>query len=401
MTEDMPFGERLKRARTRAGMSRPVLGSLMGKSAEWVKAIETGRNLPPRLPTVLRLAEVLSVHDLAELTGDERLKTSTFGRTTHEQLSEVANAVVSYPMPSQIGPADLGDLQVRVRQTWELWHGARHHRTAIAALLPTLLRDARIVTRWTEGADHSLALTLQAQTYHLAQLYLSWQPTPELITLTGDRAMIAAQDADDPYAIAAAAWYVNHVYRDAGQQHDARMELANDAAALLDPERSDEDRALYGLLHLAVALSHAKLGHDGDAWHYWDTADRAVKALPGSYTHPWLLFGRGMVDAYAITMLLDLARPGEAMRHADRVDVDSIGSATRRSFHTIEVARAYHADRQDLATVHLLKRAELTAPDTARFNLFTRGVVPELAEHGGTTVRDDARALADQLGLTA
>lgn len=397
----MPFGERLKRARTRAGMSRPVLGGLMGKSAEWVKAIETGRNLPPRLPVVLRLAELLGVHDLAELTGDERLNTSTFGRTTHEQLSEVARAVMSYPMPSQNGPVDLRELQGRVRQAWELWHGTRHHRSAIAALLPTLLREARIAVRWADGVDRSLAMILQAQTYHLAQLYLSWQPKPELIILTGDRAMIAAQDADDPYAIAAATWYVNHVFRDAGQQHEARVELANDAAALLDPGRSDEDRALYGLLHLAVALSHAKVGHDGDAWRHWDTADRIVKALPDGYAHPWLLFGRGMVDAYAITMLLDLARPGEAMRRADRVDLDSIASATRRSFHTIEIARAYHADRQDVATVHLLKRAEQAAPDTARFNLFTRGVVPELAENGGATVQADARALAGLLGLTA
>jgi DNA-binding transcriptional regulator YiaG len=33
-------GERIKHFRTRAGMSRPVLGGLVGRSAEWVKAVE-------------------------------------------------------------------------------------------------------------------------------------------------------------------------------------------------------------------------------------------------------------------------------------------------------------------------------------------------------------------------
>lgn len=59
--DSVPFGDRLKRHRERLGMSRPVLGGLVGKSADWVKAVETGRLLTPRLPMLLRLAEVLQV----------------------------------------------------------------------------------------------------------------------------------------------------------------------------------------------------------------------------------------------------------------------------------------------------------------------------------------------------
>lgn len=403
MSDELSFGERLRRQRTRAGMSRSVLGGLVGRSSEWVKALETGRLLPPRLPQLLQLAEVLGVDDLAELTGDQRLSRATYTKNAHEQLPEVARALATYSVAAAgDGPPDVAGLLARVGQVWELWHGARRHRTAIAGLLPGLLADARATVRRTEGLGRRRVLAAEAQVYHLTQLFLSFQPAPELVTLTGDRAMTAAQDADDPAAIAAAAWYVNHVYRDAGQQHEARVALALDTARLLAPDHDDGQRALWGLLHLAVALSYAKTGHDGEAWRYWDAADRAVKALPNGYVHPWLMFGRGMVDAYAVTMLTDLARTGEAVRAADRLDLDgTMPSATRRSFHLIETARAYHQRRENVACVHLLRSAYDESPDTSLFNLFTRSATIQLAETGGATVRRDAADLARLLGLAA
>jgi transcriptional regulator with XRE-family HTH domain len=403
MTDELSFGERLRRQRTRTGMSRPVLAGLVGRSAEWIKALETGRLLPPRLPLLLRLAEVLGIDDLAELTGDQRLSRATYTKNAHEQLPGVARALATYSVaPAADEPPDVAGLVARVRQLWELWHGARRHRTAVAGLLPGLLADARATVRRTDGADRRRVLVAEAQIYHLTQLFLSFQPAPELVVMTGDRAMTAAQDADDPAAIAAAAWYVNHVYRDAGQQHEARVTLALDTAQLLAPDRDDEQRALWGLLQLAVALSNAKIGHDGEAWRYWDAADRAVKALPAGYVHPWLMFGRGMVDAYSVTMLTDLARGGEAVRQADRLDLDAMmPSTTRRSFHLIEGARAYHQRRENVACVHLLRSAYDESPDTALFNLFTRSAAVQLAETGGATVRRDAAELARLLGVAA
>ncbi|MGX1134137.1 hypothetical protein RKD49_006327 [Streptomyces glaucescens] len=125
---------------------------------------------------LLRLAHVLGVKDLTEPTGDERTAATTYSKAQH-------------------------------------------------------------ATRSLEGADRRRALAALAGTYHLAQLFLSFQPAPELVMLTGDRAMTAAQDADGPRAIAAAAWYVNHVHRDAGEASEARVEPAEQAAAPPRPGR--------------------------------------------------------------------------------------------------------------------------------------------------------------------
>ncbi len=391
------FGDRVRYYRDRAGMSRAVLGELCGRSAEWVKAIETGRLLMPRLQLLIRLAEILDVADIGELTGEQRITSAVYGRRRHEQMDRIAASVADYPFVSRDQePVPPETLAANVAQAWMVWHGSPQHRSAIATILPRLLQDARISARLLDGRERRAALVTLAQVYHLVQLYLSFQPVPHLIMLAGDRAMLAAQESDNPQAVAAAAWYMNHVYRDAGEAAEARINLAHRAAAELRPDDSEQDRSLWGLLHLAMALSHAKTGHRGDAERHWDHADRAARSL--SAHHPWLLFGTETVDAYAVTMYADLTDAHEAVRQADRLAL-TMPSATRRSFHTIEIARAYHLKREPLATVHLLNRAYKLAPDTIAYNLFTRSVVQELMTTGGATVRDDARSLARKLAL--
>jgi transcriptional regulator with XRE-family HTH domain len=46
-----------------------VLARLVGMSASWLKGIERGTRLPPRLPLLVKLAEALAVGDVAVLAG--------------------------------------------------------------------------------------------------------------------------------------------------------------------------------------------------------------------------------------------------------------------------------------------------------------------------------------------
>jgi transcriptional regulator with XRE-family HTH domain len=401
-------GERIRYFRDRAGMSRPVLGGLVGKSAEWVKAVESGRLQPPRLAMLLRIAELLGVSDLSELAGDQRLSVAHFGKARHESLDAVTRALTDYgiSLPEDGEPVTAGELSSRVSDAWQLWHGSRRQRTAVSVVLPGLLRDGRGAARRLEGADRRQALASLAGAYHLAQLFLSFQPCPELVMLCGDRAMTAAQDADDPRAIAGASWYLNHVFRDAGEQPAARVESASSAARLLRPEESAEDLARWGLLQLACALSYARTGHSGDAWRHWDEASRAAHALGRAYSHPYLIFGPGMVDAYAVTMNADLMQAGHAIQQSSRLDLPAMPSCTRRSFHLIESARARsvrtRSNRPDpVAIITLLQTAWDESPDTARYNYFTRSYVSEAAESGDRMVRGRAQVLASAMGVAA
>lgn len=394
------FAHRVRTARDRAGLTRLVAAGLAGRSAEWVKGIETGAIGMPRLPMLIRLATIYEC-DLADLTGDERIASATYTKAAHADLPAIKQALTTYRLTlGDAEPESAEVLSARMRQAWKLWHGKGDHRSSVAVLLPDLLADTQHSARSLEGAERRRALALQAQAYHLAQLFLAFQPEPELITLAGDRSMAAAQDADSPRAMAGAAWYVNHVYRDANEAADARVELAEQAAALLRQD-DEEDLARWGLLQLAVALSFAKVGRNGLAWRYWDRAKDAARRLGQGYVHPWLMFGHGVVDAYALTMHLNLVQPGKALEVVGALDLDTVPSATRRSFHLIESARAHGMQNEGVAAVSLLQKAHKASPETIRYNTYTRMVLPELAKTGPRMVREDARELALELGVTA
>lgn len=409
-TTTLTFGQRVQRARERTGKSRAVVAGLMDQSAEWVKAIEKGAIGMPRLPKLLRLAHVLGIEDLAELTGEERLATAIYSKAEHGALPTVKRTLTSYQLAlDDREPEPVNVLAARVRRAWQLWHDrdprdsygstVEGHRTRIVQLLPALLSDTQHAVRVFDGADRRRALVVLAETYHLAQLFLSFQPAPDLVVLTGDRGMAAAQDADSPRAIAAAAWYVNHVHRDAGEAAESRVDLAEQAAALLTEEEDPEHISRRGLLHLAAALSYAKTGEEGNAWRYWDKADEAARRLGDDYAHPWLIFGRGVVDGYAITMHNDLMQPVKALEVADALDLGRIPSATRRSYHLIESARAHGMLGEGTAAVSLLGKAFRESPETIQYNLHTRSVLPELARTGPRMVREDALGLARELGV--
>jgi transcriptional regulator with XRE-family HTH domain len=397
----LTFGQRAQRARVRAGKTRAYVADVMGHSVEWVKALEKDRIRMPALPKLLRLAHTLGVEDITELTGDDRITAATYTKAEHTALPRIRQALTRYQLrPADREPEPANVLAARTRQAWKLWHAEGDHRTAIVTLLPGLLDDTQHSARLLEGPDRRRAQVALAEAYHLAQLFLSFQPAPDLVYLTGDRAMAAAQDADSPRAMAAAAWYMNHVHRDAGEAAEARVELAEQAVALIPNEEDPDHIARRGLLYLAVALSYAKTGQDGDAWRYWDKADAAAKEL-GEYVHPWLIFGQGIVNGYAITMHNDLVQPAKALEVANSLDLGTIPSATRRSYHLIETARAHGLLDEGAAAVGYLKKAFEESPETIQYNLHTRSVLPELAKSGPRMVREDAATLARELGVPA
>ena len=395
MTEPS-FGARLQHLRTRRGLSREVFGGLVGRSGEWVKALERGRILMPRLPMLLRIAEVLRVNDLADLTGDQQMPVESFSKGSHDRTPIVADAMLT-PAPAADTEPDLSALAGRVDDAWRRWVTMPDQKSSVAGVLPGLLAEARTAVRALDGTDRRRAQAELARVYSLAQCFLAWQPAAELVWLAADRAMSAAQDADDPAAVAAAAWYYGEVYRSAGQAERA-LAVALDSAALLDPAAGTEQRARWGLLQLAAALSQAHTGRAGDAWRHWDAASEAADALGPRYAHPWLRFGRADVDGYALRLDTRLFRPGDAIRRADRLDLSALPGPGKRAIRLLDIAEAHHQRAEPVGVVHMIGRAHRESAETVRYNLFARQALAELSDRR-SAVRQDAQELAGQIGL--
>src|SRR6185437_4442136 len=135
MEPEVPFGQRLRAHREHAGKTRAVLAGLVGRSEEWAKAVETGRLQMPRLPMLIRLAEVLGV-TVAELTGDQTMTVTRAGDLgEHPAAAAIRDAVHRYRLgrPAE-QPQPVAVLQTRLDDGWRLWHQSRTRRTDVGAL---------------------------------------------------------------------------------------------------------------------------------------------------------------------------------------------------------------------------------------------------------------------------
>ncbi|GAB2755210.1 helix-turn-helix domain-containing protein [Amycolatopsis magusensis] len=402
--DHLPVGKRIYRERDRIGMSRAVLGGLVGKSAEWVKAVENGRLQVPRLPMLLRIADALGLNDLAVLTGNGyAVPVTVFAGERHAALSDVQAALTEYRVTPTDRPPNVAHLAIRLRDAWMVRHSSPDHRTRLGSLLPGLIRDAQMAARTIRGEDRRDARRVLAGVYQLADFYVAYQPAPELVWMVADRALTEGQEADDPYVIAGGAWAMVQALRDSGRWDEA-VSLAADAAGQLRPylETGPDDwRGMVGALEAEIAYVHARRGRHGDAWAHWERASEVAQRLGPGYRHMQSSFSQAVVEAHATTLGVELRRTGEALRAADRFDPDSIPSLARRSRHLIEVARAHHQRGEKSAAWALLNRSERTASETIRYNGFAREMLLDLRKRPPSGLREDVHDLCARVGIAS
>ena len=346
---------------------------------------------------LIRLAEALGLSDLSELTGSQRIP---LGSITKVPVSgtEAVTAALLRPAGMKTAPIPVAELVGRVDMAWQTWHRSRQERSAIAGVLPDLVSVARATALAAEGTDQRRARAELARVYHLVQLLNAYQPAEQLSWLSADRAFTAAQEADDPVSMAIAAWYYAHLYRASGQA-DLAVDVLTEALSRLTADAEDPDcRAVWGQVHLGLALAHAKAGRAGAAWRHWDTASGVARGLGDGYYHPWLMYGVAAVDIYRVTIETDLQRFGEAEQAAGRVPMKALPSLTRRAFFLIEQARQRRARQDDVGVIYYLAKAMRESHDTTKHHPVARAAVVELVDRPGV-VGEDARELALVIGL--
>ncbi|PWR04857.1 transcriptional regulator [Micromonospora acroterricola] len=396
---ELSFGQRLKVYRERSGKTRAVLGGLVGRSAEWVKAVETDRILPPRVHMLDRIARALKV-DVSALVGELSDRSAAVNGPEHPALASVRDAVNRFPLSGDLPPDSLGRLRDRLSAAWRARHQASDHRTVLGALLPDLVRDAQAAALTYEGADRRRAQALLAEVLGLAQMFLAYQPAAELLWRVADRAMVAAQESGDPEALAGAGWFLCQVHRDAGDW-DTAIAVTLDILSTLEARTADANAnllALWGALHFEAAYTAARAGEEGRAWRYWDRADEVAQRLPQGFYQPQTSFSRVVMGAHAVTVAVELQKSGEAVRQARRHEAAAIPSRPRRARHLIEVARAHYGKDDKEAAVATLRQAYESAPETIRFNGYARQITLDLID-GPRATRDGARDLALKVGL--
>jgi tetratricopeptide (TPR) repeat protein len=381
-------------------MTRGVLGGLVGKSAEWVKAVETGRLLQPKLDMLMRLSETLRV-DVAELSGHQGTPLRALTTPGHPALGAVRNAINAVPWGVGAPAEPVAVLEARLGAAWRIRHASPDHRTALGAILPALITDCQQAVRAYTGDDGRRARAIMAQVYNLTQFFVAYQPDGGLLWRVAERGMAAALESDDAHAIGGAVWLLAQAHRDAGEFEEAeRVNLQ--ALEFLEPrlvDSGDQAAAIYGALLFEAGYTAARAGARGTAWGFWDRADRIAQRLPGGFYDPMTSFSQVIMGAHAVTVAVEAQQKAEGLRQARRALGLAIPSRPRRGRHLIEVARAFDRAGETAEALGTLTMAFNAAPETIRFNGYARAMVSEMASSAPPDLRRDAAELAEDIGV--
>ncbi|MEU5793979.1 helix-turn-helix domain-containing protein [Streptomyces sp. NPDC047813] len=404
--DPLKFGQRVQILRERKGMTQTQVADLLGISPHTYRKIENGQQKAPGLDVVLRVAEILRVRDLADLTGRPDGHVDLFVGPGHPRLAAVKAAIDSFQLTTDIEPSPIAHLEARLHAAWKARHASKNHREAIGKLLPDLIRDAYALARHAQSAaDRRAAQALLAQTYSLSQFFIAYQPDSFLLWRVAERGMVAAQESEDPHTIGVAAWLLAQAHRDNGSRHYEAADAVNlEAVRFLEPllpEAGDDLLAIAGALEFELGYTAARRQETGTAWRHWDKANDMATRLPDDYYHPVTSFCRAVMGAHAVTVAVELRQGGESVRQAARADRSVIKSRPRRARHRIEEARGYQLDNQPDVAIASLEKAFEAAPETIRYNGYARAILLEEVESTQAPRRHRAAELAEKVGILA
>ncbi len=401
MEHGLSIGDRVRYHRKRRSLSQTVLANRVGRSESWLSQVERGNRPIVKLNDLIALGEVLRV-DLVELTG-QPYRLIPDGGGEHPVVAPLRAALLTYDSltaPSDAPPPDVEELTAKVERAQRARQTARRPFSAVAPTLPGLLAEARAAVHATSGEEQRRAWAAACHAYHLIRGTLRRLGEFDPAMLAGDRAMLAAQHAEDPLLVTWSTWHLSHVLGASGHPEQAH-DLAMDATALLDPlDRADRGHtSMRGALELAAAWAADCQHDDVTAWRRLRGAAEAADRLGGDDNVLWTCFGPTNVEIHAVVIAADLGEPAEALRRAERVDLDPVPSVHRRYDFFLGVARAQSQLRDDYATLWALLKAERHGPEELRYHPFGREMIRDLLRRDRRTIREELHGLADRAGV--
>lgn len=398
----LSVGQKVKHYRKKNGnRTQAAIAGLCGITERYLQQIEAGQKLPSA-DVLARLAAELGVPLAALLT--EESAAETVAPVT--AAPAIARALMGYGPSRSSVPASPAQLRERVERAWQSWQSSKGRFTEAAGVLPDLIGDVEHAVRaYRRGNDAEVlrdALRVAADLYGLLRSYCRRAGRLDLSLMVADRAIRAAEDADDPVRIAAAQWNLGHVLLSHSEPEaiEEAKEVALHAVEQLSrTEATAEAKAVRGALELVAVVSDARRRH------WWQARRRLEQcALPlaeqvGEGNVQWTVFGPTNVRMHAMSIEMLAGEAAEGLRVADKVDTSQLPSLERQFTFGLEVARCYDLRRDDAAAlVHLLELEELAPEDLARSPL-ARDMILGLQERVRPAFRRQCTGLAERLQL--
>ncbi|KUF20044.1 helix-turn-helix domain-containing protein [Streptomyces silvensis] len=393
-----PVGGRIRHYR--GGRRQDAVAGLVGISPDYLSQIERGLKVPS-LPILYALAQELGVPVAALLSDQPPPEEKVVGSPE----AAVGRALLGHGPAYSTAPVTAGVLRRRVEAAWHSWQTSGDRFSTAAATLPELVSDVehalRAARTGSDAGDRRAVLRAAADLYCLLRSYLRRTGRVDLAALAADRAMRAAEDADDPLRMATAQWNLGHVLLAANQPAEAE-ELALRAAERVASARMPEveRKAMDGALQLVAVLGAARRRRWAQARERLvQHAAPAARAVPDVTNIGWTVFGPTNIALHALSIEREAGETCEALHRADAIDTGPLVSLEREFTFGLEVA-ACHSQRRDAAAALLtLLGLEAIAPEDLARNPFARRLVLTVVRRARATHARQAEQLAVRMGL--
>jgi transcriptional regulator with XRE-family HTH domain len=410
------IGRNVAHWRSRRRLSQTDFGALMGKSLRWVQDLEGGaRQTDPRLSVLESAAHVLGV-TLADLLAEAPASTPADTaemdviRSTLQRHDVVTGASDSDPSD----PVDVETLRRAVAHGWTAFQSSAHF-SRVGRLVPDLLTTATRAAARHQGEDQLAAYRSLSMALQLAEALAIKGGAPDIASLAGHRAVLAAERSGDPVVMASAARHLSDAMTADGQPHAAAA-FAEAAAARLGPDlvgRGPAGLSTLGMLWLKAAMAQATAAHLDDR-----RAASAAQAVPGllgqADEHAKQLDGVGgdgnalftafsttNVSLYRLAAHVKLYEGAAGISVALAVTQEERAALPReRRAHLLtDLAHAYTQAGQREDAVDTLLDAEREAPEEVLARPRTHQLVRDLRLLGAGSAEGRLRALAERCGL--
>ncbi|KOT97720.1 hypothetical protein ADK70_07870 [Streptomyces rimosus subsp. pseudoverticillatus] len=398
---EMTIGERIELLRRRRGLSRQTLASLVGYSSEWLRQVERKGRQVDRLSTLLRLAQVLHVKDVAAFMGvavpQEKVEELTQGGEPDIRAALLGQRTAA-AAGAAIRPGDLSRLGDDVDGVWRSWHESAQRYSRVRARLPGLLSRVYGCHAWHSARQ---ALPLSAQVHRLTSAFL--HSTGELphALLAADRALAEARQAGDALLAAACLRSFGDVLLRLHSSGQARELCVTEADGLRrhGEVSTAEGEAERTWLYLTAAEAAAFQQDHHEAERLMDTAEELAAGICGSEIRIATPVTPVDVAAHRVRVEAVLGRTARALRLAEQVqEVNALHREGRVRFY-LTLARTHLQARDQSGAVLALMQADRDCGEEMRCNVYARHLLRQAISQDSVTVRRDLHQLAESAGI--
>lgn len=403
MTSVHSIGDQLGRLRTQSGLTQEQLAERAQVSVDVIRKLEQGTRSTARIKTLVSLAGALDANVSVLITP----RTSLAPLRDHDPTLEAVRQAVVYGSvpgldePEEPAEDERASLATAAKQAWRVWQDGDY--SAAAAILPTLVGEARHACRDFTGDDQVDAFGHLASAYEVAAGVAIMLGMDDLAWHAAERAVTAGERNGATVVAASTRHWASWILRRQGRYTES-VAVAMRAAEDHEPSlmrATPAELAVWGGLLVNASGAAARDDQPERADELLSYARGAAGRLGRDHTDRWSVFGPRLIAHTAVTNATevgDYERAIHLSRAAETIQGDPL-PPTWEARYLLGLAHAQAEQRLEAEAVGSLTKAMRTAPEWVRYYRLARDVTLELWRRPIRRHNRQLAAVAAHLGI--